>query len=111
VTHHPAPVAMAGRVPGPTPRAVGRAGSLAGIRDMSPVPEGRPPTPAQEAAEVSIGTLVETLGRPVLQLVCAPRGTAVPILGPLVGGLDVSVATLCGAVSSCRRNTAAICWC
>ncbi len=88
MTHHPAPVAMAGRVPGPTPRAVDRAGSLAGIRDMSPVPKGRPPTPAQEAAEVSIGTLVETLGRPVLQLVCAPRGTAVPILGPLVGGLD-----------------------
>ncbi len=45
------------------------------------------PAPVQ-AAEVSIGTLIETLGRSVLQLVCAPRGTAAPILGPLVDGLD-----------------------
>lgn len=85
---HPDPVSVVGRLPGATLGTVGRAAPLVGIREMSPLPDGLPATPVQEPAEVSIGTLVETLGRPVLQLVCAPRGTAAPILAPLVGGLD-----------------------
>lgn len=45
-------------------------------------------TDIQRPVEMSIGMLVETLGPPVLQLVCAPLGTAAPIVGPVVGGLD-----------------------
>lgn len=87
MTTQPEPVGVTGRVQGPPLRAVGRTGSPDGGWEVPTAPVGQQPARVQ-AAEVSIDTLIETLGRPVLQLVCAPRGTAAPILGPLVGGLD-----------------------
>lgn len=88
MTDQPNPVGKARPVHDTGPRASGRRGLLLGIRETPAVPDIPPTTSAGGPAEMSVGILIETLGPPVLHLVCAPRGTAAPILGPLVGGLD-----------------------
>ena len=82
------PSARVGLVPGSSPDPIGRAVAMGGMPEMTTPSDNPTPTVAQEHLDVSIGTLVETLGQPVLQLVCAPLGTAAPIQAPLVSGLD-----------------------
>lgn len=62
--------------------------TISGMKPSDAQDDGSAPARRQSPPQVSVGDLIETLGSHVLHLICAPGGTAAPLVGPMVAGLD-----------------------